>query len=105
MLPHVKNLDNTLLELGNHELALLTNTKTDTTTTVHFGNFVTARGAKSIISPKCVFNPSCGFPGVFKIKISYLDLIFDHIWPNYGFRRQKTSQKPLQNQCFSTALC
>ena len=33
MLPHEKNLDNSLLELGNHELALLTNTKTDTTTT------------------------------------------------------------------------
>ena len=32
MLPHENNLDNSLLELGNHELALLTNTKTDTTT-------------------------------------------------------------------------
>ena len=27
------NFDNSLLELGNHELALLTNTMTDTTTT------------------------------------------------------------------------
>ena len=33
MLPHENNLDNSLLELGNHELALLTNTMTDTTTT------------------------------------------------------------------------
>ena len=33
MLPHEKNLDNSLLELCNHELALLTNTITDTTTT------------------------------------------------------------------------
>ena len=46
---------------------------------VHFGNFVTGRAAKSIISSKCVFNPSYGLPGVFKIKILYLDLILDHI--------------------------
>ena len=46
---------------------------------LHFGNFVTARAAKSIISSKCVFNPSYGLPGVFKIKILYLDLILDHI--------------------------
>ena len=42
---------------------------------MHFGNFVTVRAAKSIISSKCVFNPSCGLHGVFKIKI--LDLILD----------------------------
>jgi hypothetical protein len=46
---------------------------------LHFGNFVTVRAAKSIISSKCVFNPSYGLPGVFKIKILYLDKIFDHI--------------------------
>ena len=29
-------------------------------TALHFGNFVTARAAKSIISSKCVFNTSYG---------------------------------------------
>ena len=34
--------------------------------------------------------PECfGLPGVFKIKILYLDLILDHIW----LRRPETSQK------------
>ena len=47
------------------------------TTPLHFDNFVTVRAAKSMISSKCVFNPSYGLPGVFKIKILYLDLILD----------------------------
>ena len=49
-------------------------------TALHFGNFVTARAAKSIISSKWVFNPSYELPGVFKIKILYLNLIMDNIW-------------------------
>jgi hypothetical protein len=47
--------------------------------TLHFGNFVTATAAKSIISSKYVFNPSYGLPGAFKIKILYLYLILDSI--------------------------
>ena len=38
-------------------------------TTLHFENFITARGAKSIISSECVFSPSYGLLGVFKIHI------------------------------------
>ena len=44
---------------------------------LHFGNFVTTRAAKSIISLKCVFNLAYGLSGVFKIKILYLDLSMD----------------------------
>ena len=46
-------------------------------TALHFGNFVTARATKSIISSKCVFNPSYELPGVFKIKILYLSQTMD----------------------------
>ena len=47
---------------------------------LHFGNFVTARATKSIITSRHVFNASYEFPWVFKIKILCLDLILDHIW-------------------------
>jgi hypothetical protein len=46
---------------------------------LHFEKFITARGAKSIIASNCVFNPTYGLPGIFKIKILYLDSILDTI--------------------------
>ena len=46
---------------------------------LHFGNFITERADKSIISSKFVFDPSYGLHGLFKIKILYLDRILDRI--------------------------
>ena len=60
---------------------------------LHFGNFVTERAAKSIIFSKCVFNPSYGLPGIFKIKTLYLDLILDHIWAKLWAWKAKNQPK------------
>ena len=63
--------------------------------TLHFGNFVTARVAKSIISSKCVFlTPSMDSLGYSKLKSYIWTWVWTIFEPNCGLRRPKTSQKP-----------
>ena len=78
--------------MAEYWVAVIANLFLDTTklvstflTTVHFENYITARGAESIISSNFVFNPSYGLSGIFNCGLRHGHLYTGQLSPHFVF--------------------